>query len=119
MINFKNDDTIDYTVKYLQTSPLIGFNSYKIKIIDSTNYYFTGSTWGMPDCADSLSYSVGVIMKLDSDELCSSFPQTLTTESGVLSHMPSTKFKEISGLFLSYGKWLVEREQIQTMDLVG
>eukprot|EP00347_Sterkiella_histriomuscorum_P012793 403367204 len=119
VINFKNDDTIDYTVKYLQTSPLIGFNSYKIKIIDSTNYYFTGSTWGMPDCADSLSYSVGVIMKLDSDELCSSFPQTLTTESGVLSHMPSTKFKEISGLFLSYGKWLVEREQIQTLDLVG
>eukprot|EP00347_Sterkiella_histriomuscorum_P011699 403371445 len=119
VINFKNDDTADYTNKYLQTNTLIGFNSYNIKIVDSTKFYFTGSIWGMPDCAVNLTNSVGVIIKLGSDELCSSFPQTLTTESGVIRHMSSTKFIEIQGLILSYGLWFVEREQVQTMNLVG
>lgn len=98
--------------------PLSGFNGLYVKIIDSTRYYFVGSTYGLSGCADGLSNAVGVIVKYDPSDLCSSFPTNLDSFTGIASHMSTTDFEQVLTTF-SYINTTTERDTVSSLNLLS
>ena len=80
--------------------PLNSLTTVMVKIIDENNFYLTGYTFGIQDCMDSY-YFLGVVVKFSIDELCNSFPGSLSSvyEEDMTSLSQSfTQFYDITGV---------------------